>query len=127
MPHKGPPFRNPRICANVRVVMSPRVLTIALLACISLYGQIGYPGQYPPGSYPPGQYPPGQYPGGGGMGIPMPGRRSKSDQNKKATINLSGKISKQDGVKSTLTLDSDDGRNLDLNLSGDTKITADSG
>ncbi len=61
------------------------------------------------------------------MGIPMPGRRSKTDQNKKPTISLSGKISKQDGVKSTVTLDSDDGRNIELKVTGDTKITGDSG
>src|ERR1035441_11130336 len=43
-------FRNPQNCANVKITMSPRVLTIALLAGISLFGQIGqYPGQYPPG------------------------------------------------------------------------------
>jgi hypothetical protein len=112
--------------------MSPRVLTIALLAGISLYGQIGYPGQYPPGSYPPGQYPPGQYPpgqypGGGGMGIPMPGRRSKADQNKKPTISLSGKITKQDGVKSTVSIEADDGRNIELKITDTTKITGESG
>jgi len=111
--------------------MSPRVLMIALLAGLSLYGQIGYPGQYPPGGYPgqypPGQYPPGQYPGGGGVGIPMPGRSKKTNSNKAPAINLSGKIAKQDGVKATITLDSDDGRNIELKLSSDTKITADSG
>ena len=115
--------------------MAPRILLIALLAGISLFGQIGgqYPGQYPPGQYPPGQYPPGQYPpgqypgGGGGMGIPMPGRRSKTDQNKKPTISLTGKITKQDGVKSTVTLDADDGRNIELKITNDTKITGDSG
>ncbi len=115
--------------------MSPRILTIALLAGLSLYGQIGYPGQYPPGQYPgqyppgqypPGQYPPGQYPGGGGIGIPMPGR-SKKTSNKAPAINLSGKITKQDGVKSTITLDSDDGRSIEFKISTDTKITGQSG
>lgn len=111
---------------------------IALLAGISLYGQIGgqYPGQYPPGQYPPGGYPPGQYPPGqyppgqypgGGVGIPMPGRRNKTDQNKKPTISVSGKISKQDGVKPSVTIDSDDGRNIELKLSDSTKITGESG
>jgi hypothetical protein len=115
--------------------MSPRGFTIALLAGMSLYGQIGgqYPGGYPPGQYPPGQYPPGQYPPGqypgrdGGIGMPLPGRGKKADQNKKSTINLSGKVSKQDGVKSTLTIDSDDGRNIEFRISGDTKITGESG
>jgi hypothetical protein len=107
--------------------MSARVLMIALLAGLSLYGQIGYPGQYPPGQYPPGQYPPGQYPGGGGMGIPFPGRSKKTNSNKAPAINLSGKIAKQDGVKATVTLDSDDGRNIELKLSSDTKITGESG
>ena len=118
--------------------MSPRVLTIALLAGISLFGQIGqypgggYPGQYPPGTYPPGKYPPGsyppgQYPGGGGSGIPFPGRNKKNADNKKPSINLSGKINKQDGVKSTLTLDSDDGRTIEFKVSDTTKITGDSG
>src|ERR1035441_4447187 len=101
--------------------MSPRILTIALLAAFALdtYGQ--YPGQYPPGQYPPGQYPPGQYPGGGGMGIPIPGRSKRTNNSKTPAINLSGKISKQDGVKSTITLDADDGRNIEFKLSNDTK------
>ena len=113
--------------------MSHRVLTLALLAGISLWGQIGgYPGQYPPGQYPPGQYPPGQYPpgqypgAGGGIGIPFPGHKKKADS-KKPGINLAGKITKQDGVKSTLTLDADDGRNIEFKLTGDTKITGESG
>lgn len=108
--------------------MSPRVFTIILLAGISLYGQIGgpYPGQYPPGGYPPGTYPGGPYPGGG-VGLPMPGRRGKADQTKKPSISLSGKITKQDGVKSTVTIDSDDGRSIDLKVSNDTKITGESG
>ena len=103
---------------------------IALLAAaVALDGQFGgqYPGQYPPGGYPPGQYPPGQYPGGGGMGIPIPGRSKKTSNNTKPSINLSGKINKQDGVKSTITIDSDDGRNIELSITGDTKITGESG
>jgi hypothetical protein len=104
---------------------------IALLGGLSLYGQIGYPGQYPPGTYPgqypPGQYPPGQYPGGGGVGLPIPGRGKRSNTNKQPAINLSGKIAKQDGEKGAITLDSDDGRNIELRLSKDTKIEADSG
>jgi hypothetical protein len=109
---------------------------IAFLAACSLYGQIGgqYPGQYPPGQYPPGQYPPGryppgQYPGDGtGSGIPFPGRNKKTDQNnKKSAINLEGKITKQDGVKATLTIESDDGRTIDFKLSDSTKITGESG
>jgi hypothetical protein len=103
----------------------------SFFAGVCLYGQIGgqYPGgQYPPGQYPPGQYPPGQYPGnGGGMGIPMPGRNKKANTTKKPAISLSGKVSKQDGVKSTLTIDSDDGRNIELKISSDTKITGESG
>jgi len=59
--------------------------------------------------------------------MPLPGRGKKADQNKKATINLSGKVSKQDGVKSTLTIDSDDGRNIEFRISSDTKITGQSG
>src|ERR1019366_4839840 len=111
--------------------MSPRILTIALLAAFALdtYGQYPGqypPGQYPPGQYPPGQYPPGQYPGGGGMGIPMPGRGKKTNS-KTPAISLSGKISKQDGVKSTITLDSDDGRNIEFKIGSDTKITGESG
>ncbi len=61
------------------------------------------------------------------MGIPLPGRSKKTNSNKAPTISLSGKISKQDGVKSTITLDSDDGRNIDLKITDDTKITNDSG
>jgi hypothetical protein len=108
--------------------MTHRILMIALLAGVSLDGQIGgpYPGGYPPGQYPPGQYPPGYPGGGGGMGIPMPGR-GKRDQAKKQTISLSGKISQKNTAKSTLTLDADDGRKIDLKVSTDTKITGESG
>jgi hypothetical protein len=96
---------------------------VALLAGFSLYGQIGtqYPGQYPPG-----QYPPGQYPGGGGMGIPFPGR-SKKTTSKKPAIHLTGKVKQQDPDKNTLTLDADDGRTIDFKISSDTKITGESG
>lgn len=114
--------------------MSTRVWIIAVLAGGSLYGQIGYPGQYPPGQYPPGQYPPGTYPGqypgqypGGGVGLPIPGRGKRSKADKQPAINLSGKITKQDGEKGMITLDADDGRSIDLRLSKDTKIDADSG
>jgi len=107
---------------------------VALLAGTCLYGQIGSPypgGGYPPGQYPPGQYPgqypPGQYPDGGGIGLPIPGRSKKNSQSKKPVISLSGKVTKQDGVKSTLTLDVDDGRNIEIRISGDTKITGESG
>src|ERR1051325_6796882 len=122
--------------------MSLRCLPVALLAGVSLWAQIGGPypgggyppgpyppGQYPPGGYPPGQYPPGQYPDGGGMGIPLPGRgkNKKADQSKKPAISVDGKISKQDGVKSTLTMDVDDGRNIEIRITNDTKITGESG
>jgi hypothetical protein len=113
--------------------MSPRVLLLGCLAGACLLGQIGGPypgGQYPPGGYPPGGYPPGTYPGDtGGIGLPIPGRSKKESKDKKSgpSINLSGKIAKQDGIKSTITLSTDDGRNIEFNLSGDTKITAESG
>ena len=61
-----------------------------------------------------------------GHSVSRPAKK-KADHNKKPSINLNGKISKQDGVKSTVTLDSDDGRNIELKVSGDTKITGDSG
>ena len=60
------------------------------------------------------------------MGIPMPGRGKKTNS-KTPAISLSGKISKQDGVKSTITLDSDDGRNIEFKIGSDTKITGESG
>ena len=111
--------------------MSTRVLMVALFAAVCLDAQI-YPGGYPPGGYPPGGYPPGSYPPGqypaGGSGIPLPGRNKKDKaDNKKAGINLNGTIAKQDGVKSTLTINADDGRNIDLKVSNDTKITGDAG
>ncbi len=61
------------------------------------------------------------------MGIPFPGRSKKTNNSKTPAISLSGKVTKQDGVKSTLTLDSDDGRNIEFKISSDTKITGESG
>ena len=61
------------------------------------------------------------------MGIPLPGRNKKTNQSKKPVITLNGKVSKQDGVKSTLTLDVDDGRTVELRVTNDTKITGESG
>jgi hypothetical protein len=60
------------------------------------------------------------------MGIPFPGRNKKTN-NKTPAINLSGKITKQDGEKSTITLDADDGRNIEFKISSDTKIAGESG
>src|SRR5437660_594787 len=100
--------------------MSTRVLLLGLIGGVCLIAQIG--GQYPPGQYPPGQYPQGRYPDdrGGGLGLPFPGRNKKADQNKKSTISLTGKITKQDGVKSTIVLATDDDRNIELKISTDT-------
>src|SRR5262249_35689928 len=64
---------------------------------------------------------------GGGSGIPFPGRGKKTDQNKKPTISLNGKITKQDGVKSTITVETDDSRNIELKITNETKIAGESG
>jgi hypothetical protein len=112
--------------------MALRVLILALLAGLALDGQIGgpYPGGYPPGGYPPGGYPPGRYPPGqypgGGAGIPVPGR-GKKEQNAKPVIYLSGKISQKDTAKSTITLEAEDSRKIELKLSNDTRINGETG
>lgn len=74
--------------------MTFKTLAFALFLTQLASGQFPgqYPGGYPPGGYP-GGYPPGGYPGGG-MGIPLPGRRTKSSDsssptNSKNSVNTS--------------------------------------
>ena len=104
------------------LVGASRVYLLLILAggvaSAQIYPPTGYPpGGYPPGGYPPGGYPPGGYPGGGypypggGVGVPVPGGRSKGkpDQSTKGQPlpNFRGKLKQMDNKTITLALDDD--------------------
>src|SRR5665213_3366493 len=71
--------------------------------------QVGYPGQYP-----------GQYPsGGGGLPIPMPGRRPRTAPDAQPTRNFTGTLRKIS--TSELSIESDDKRVLTIALYSTTR------
>ncbi|MBV8553099.1 MAG: hypothetical protein JOY54_17520 [Acidobacteriaceae bacterium] len=96
------------------------VLVFAVIGLGTCFpGAAQYPGQYPPG----GGYPPGQGPGGG-SGIPLPRRHKKDQKQSEAqqpTMTKEGKTVSNDGK--TLVIDTDDGRELTLALTSQTKFT----
>ena len=104
-------------------------LSVWLVLAASIAGaQIYPPGGYPPGGYPPGGYPPGGYPGGspypgGGSGIPIPGRRGKTQpktDNSQAMPNFRGKLKHLDDK--TISLELGDNRVMDFKRTGKTKF-----
>jgi hypothetical protein len=83
------------------------------------------PGQYPPGQYPPGQYPPGQYPPGqypqGGVGIPLPSKKSsKTDTAHAPMPNYRGLLKQMDDK--TISLELDDHRVMQFKRTGKTRF-----
>ena len=116
------------------MISARRICGLLLLTVASgelaVFAQIGYPGGgYPGGGYPPGGYPPGGYPGGGypggypggGVGIPMPGRKQKKDkkQDTVPTTTLEGKL--RSLTDTQIVLEADDTRLI--NLKRTTKTT----
>lgn len=106
-------------------------LSVWLILAVGVAGAQIYPGGYPPGGYPPGGYPPGGYPGGGypypggggGTGIPIPGRRSKNTQKQDASQplpNFRGKLKHMD--EKTISLELGDSRVMDFKRTGKTKF-----
>jgi hypothetical protein len=111
---------------------SCRVLWLIFLPFVwvdpALFAQIGGPfpgGGYPPGGYPPGGYPPGGYPGGGGVGIPMPGGRSrkKPKNDVQPTQNLTGMLRSLNDTQ--LVLEAEDTRLITLKRTSKTKFLKD--
>lgn len=98
-------------------------LVLLLLAAESGFSQIGYPGGQYPGQYPGGGYPGGGYPGGGypggGIGLPIPGRRTRTNQDQAPTQNLTGTLRRISS--SELVLESDDKRTVTIELFSNTR------
>ena len=120
------------------MAVSCRVLLLILLPFVwvdpALFAQIGGPfpgggyppGGYPPGGYPPGRYPGGGYPGGGGVGIPMPGGRSKKKTSKddaQPTQSVTGMLRSLNDTQ--LVLEADDTRLITLKRTTKTKFLKD--
>ena len=101
---------------------------VVFLFASALLGQ--YPGQYPGGQYPGGRYPGGQYPGGqypypggGGLGIPIPTRKKKTEKPKEAQQVLpsfAGTLKQMDAK--SIVVDLDDNRTLDFRRTDKTKF-----
>src|SRR5215470_16940507 len=94
---------------------------------ISALAQIGpYPGgPYPGGGYPPGGYP-GGYPGGGGVGLPMPGRRGKkkdAKQDTQPTQTVTGMLRSLRDEK--IVVEAEDTRLISLKRTAKTKFLKD--
>jgi hypothetical protein len=102
-------------------------LSVWLVLAVGVAGAQIYPGGYPPGGYPPGGYPGGgyPYPGGGGTGIPIPGRgrtnkgTPKPDANQPLP-NFRGKLKHLD--EKTISLQLGDDRVMDFKRTGKTKF-----
>ena len=92
-------------------VLRPYCLGLALVIAIA---PLPAPGQYPPGQYPPGQYPGG---GNGGLGIPIPKRHGKKDEQAQftSTSGMLRRIRKDDVV-----VEADDHRILNFKRTGAT-------
>ena len=89
-------------------------LVLLLLAAECGLGQIGYPSQYP-GQYP-GQYPSGQ---GGGIPFPIPGRRTRTNQDNQPAQNFIGVVRRIS--TSELAIESDDKRVVTISLFSTTR------
>ncbi len=100
-----------KLCLILSVLSLPAVLPAQI---------IGPGGGYPGGGYPGGGYP-GQYPGGG-VGIPMPGRRHKTKdaQTSDKLVSYTGVIQEQN--EGTWSLRLEDGRNIEVKVSSRTKF-----
>jgi hypothetical protein len=85
-------------------------LILLLLAADCALGQIGYPGQYPGQS--------GPYPRGG-IPFPIPGRRTRTNQDNQATQNFTGVVRKLS--TSELVIEPDDKRTVTILLFSTTR------
>jgi Predicted membrane protein len=107
------------------------ILLSLLFSELAAFAQIYPGGNYPPGGYPGGGYPPGVgYPGGGypggypggGVGIPMPGRRKKETKKEdtQPLLTVTGMLRKLD--EKQLVIEAEDTRLISLKRTTKTKF-----